>query len=73
MQLTYPYTLEYQKAYEHWRLSLEGDMRADDEPLQLLQAAIDRTRAESGRKRAKKRKMTKDGRSEKTKKTTKRK
>jgi hypothetical protein len=47
LKLTYPFTPEFEKAYEHWRLSLQGDMPADDEPLQLLQAAIDRVKSRS--------------------------
>jgi hypothetical protein len=51
LSLTYPYTPEYKKAFEHWRLSLQGDMAADDEPMQLLSAAIERTKAGAARSR----------------------
>jgi hypothetical protein len=42
IELIYPYTNAHKAALELYVLSLEGDLRPGDEPLQLINAAIER-------------------------------
>jgi hypothetical protein len=46
LRLSYPFTSSYRLAYRHYRLSLSGYVKPDDEPGQLLGASITRARAE---------------------------
>lgn len=45
LELTYPFTRSYRLAYNHFRLSLSGQVDVADEPRQLLKASIKRARA----------------------------
>ncbi|HEX8128234.1 MAG TPA: hypothetical protein VF527_03965 [Pyrinomonadaceae bacterium] len=45
IELIYPYTRAHKAALELYVLSLEGELRPEDEPLQLVNAAIERGKA----------------------------
>lgn len=42
IELIYPYTDAHKAALKLYMLSLEGDLKPDDEPLNLINAAIER-------------------------------
>lgn len=44
IRLIYPYTPAYKAALEHYLLSLEGQMKPQDEPIRLLRGAIERAK-----------------------------
>jgi hypothetical protein len=44
IEFIYPYTAAHKAALELYVLSLEGELRPEDEPLKLINAAIERTR-----------------------------
>jgi hypothetical protein len=44
IECIYPYTAAHKAALELYVLSLEGDLRPEDEPLNLINAAIERGR-----------------------------
>jgi hypothetical protein len=54
LRLTYPFTSSCRLAYRHYRLSLSGYVKPDDEPGHLLGASITRARAQIAKSRAKK-------------------
>lgn len=45
IEFMYPYTNAHKAALELYVLSLEGDLRPEDEPLNLIKAAIERGKA----------------------------
>jgi hypothetical protein len=45
VELTYPHTGTHASALKLYRLSLEGELRGEDEPLTLINAAIGRSTA----------------------------
>jgi len=45
LRLNYPFTASYRLAYIHYRLSLSGYVKPEDEPEQLLRASIARAKA----------------------------
>jgi len=45
LRLNYPFTASYRLAYIHYRLSLSGYVKPEDEPEHLLRASIKRARA----------------------------
>ncbi|HEY6331936.1 MAG TPA: hypothetical protein VI756_21590 [Blastocatellia bacterium] len=57
LKLTYPFTASYRLAYRHYRLSLSGQVRPEDEPKQLLRASINRAKASIAEARERKRKL----------------
>jgi hypothetical protein len=57
LRLIYPFTASYRLAYRHYRLSLSGLVKPDDEPEQLLRASIARAKASIAEAREAKRKL----------------
>ncbi|HKV37807.1 MAG TPA: hypothetical protein VJX67_01235 [Blastocatellia bacterium] len=51
LRLTYPFTSSCRLSYRHYRLSLSGYVKPDDEPRQLLGASIVRAREEIAKSR----------------------
>jgi hypothetical protein len=47
IEFIYPYTNAHKAALELYLLSLQGDLRPEDEPLQLINAAIARGKAQT--------------------------
>ena len=47
IELLYPYTDAHKAALELYVLSLEGELRPEDEPLNLINAAIERGKAQT--------------------------
>jgi hypothetical protein len=43
IELIYPHSPAHQAAFNLYRLSLEGQLKVEDEPLELINAAIERT------------------------------
>jgi hypothetical protein len=44
IRVAYPLTTAHQAAFEHYLVSLEGTMRPQDEPVNLLKNSIERVR-----------------------------
>lgn len=51
IELIYPHSPAHQVAFNLYRLSLEGQLKVEDEPLEIINAAIQRTTSRS-RKRS---------------------
>lgn len=47
IEFIYPYTSAHKAALELYVLSLEGELKPEDEPLQLINAAVERGKAQT--------------------------
>jgi hypothetical protein len=48
IELIYPHSPAHQAALNLYRLSVEGQLKVEDEPVELINAAIQRTRSRAG-------------------------
>lgn len=60
VDLIYPHSRAHSAALKLYRLSLEGQLKVEDEPVRLINAAIERNMARSGRASGRARDRTND-------------
>lgn len=58
LRLTYVHTTEFEKAFEHYLLFLDGELAPADEPVPLLSQAIQRTKARRANRKQRGRKQS---------------